>query len=137
MDQVRFYFWLDDENVVQTFPQVRQPVADQPPAPFVRVSPSWNDAHPVRIVPDSFVAPSGQAGAAASTQASTSSGTTPVQGGENIEAPPAEPMPRLPAPTETPDQRLARLKDERKQHLVLAGALLLGIAGGFVIDRRP
>lgn len=137
MNQVSFYYWLDEENVVQTFPQVRQPTADQPPAPFVRVSPSWTDAHPVRLVPDSFVAPSGQSGAGTAAQSTASSGTTPVTGGENIEAPPAEPMPRLPAPTETSDQRLARLKDERRQHLVLAGALILGIAGGFVIDRRP
>lgn len=129
MNEVKFYYWLDDENVVQTFPQVRQPTMDEPPAPFVRVSPMWSDVFPNRIVPDNWVGPSGQVGTAPS-------GTTPVPGGENIQAPPAEPMPRIATPTETPEQRLERLKDERKQHLVLGGALLLGIIGGFVIDRR-
>jgi hypothetical protein len=129
MNHVDYYYWLDEENVVQTMPQVRQPTADQPPAPFVRVGPTWTDVHPIMSVSDNCVGPSGQA-------ATHPSGTTDIPGGEDIEAPPAEPLPRLPTPTETPEQRLARLKEERKQHLVLAGALLLGIASGFVMDRR-
>ncbi len=65
--------------------------------------------------------------------------TTPrpvVEGGENIEASPEEPMPVAPLATETAEQRIARLKLERRSHLISAAAMFAGIAAGFWMDRR-
>lgn len=68
---------------------------------------------------------------------STPAPTRPVvEGTEDIEAAPEEPMPVPPTPGETQEQRIARLKLERRAHLINAAAMLMGIAAGFWMDRR-
>jgi len=126
MQRNNVYFWWDEENVIHFSPQLVQPNMHLPPAPLVEVS-------PIRSL--DFTDHGGIASGCAGSPV-RASGTTPVAGGENVQAPPAEPLPAVPASTETAAQRLERLKQERQQHLLLAASLLLGIASGFVIDRR-
>lgn len=89
----------------------------------------------VLTAPDSSASP---APTPTSTPAATSMGSTRpvVEGGESIEAPEEEPMPVAPLATETAEQRLARLKLERRAHLINAAAMLGGILAGFWMDRR-
>lgn len=106
---------------------------------LVHFIPPATDPRPGTLLPPGRVqVSSGQVpGAAPATQSTSSEPTRPViEGTEGIEAPPEEPMPPVVVAGETAEQRLARLKLERRAHLISAAAMLTGIAAGFWMDRR-